>query len=99
MNSGSGFTWSYTNPNLTNDLTGVAIATAGRYTDPTNAGVAGTYDIRNIMTHEAGHWVMLGDLYNNSDSELTMYGYGLTGEIKKDTLGYGDELGVESVYP
>jgi len=50
------------------------------------------------MTHEAGHWLMLGDLYNSTDSELTMYGYGSTRELKKDTLGYGDELGVEYIY-
>lgn len=51
------------------------------------------------MTHEAEHWIMLGDLYNSLDSELTMYGYGSTGQTKKDTLGYGDDLGVERVYP
>jgi hypothetical protein len=41
---------------------------------------------------------MLGDLYNSKDSKLTMYGYGSEGELIKDTLGYGDELGVERVY-
>jgi len=50
------------------------------------------------MTHEAGHLIMLGDLYNSGDAYLTIYGYGSVGEIKKDTLGYGDELGVEHVY-
>ena len=98
MNIGSGFTWSYTAPDTAHDLSGTATADASRYTDPSNGGVAGTYDIRNIMTHEAGHWLMLGDLYNSTDNELTMYGYGSTGQIKKDTLGYGDELGVERIY-
>ncbi len=50
------------------------------------------------MTHEAGHWLMLSDLYNGRDSLLTMYGYGDYGELYKDTLAYGDELGVEKIY-
>ncbi|MDO9332918.1 MAG: hypothetical protein Q7T57_00125 [Dehalococcoidales bacterium] len=88
--------WSYTVPNVSPDLSGSAIPVASRYADPTNSGVA--YDVQNIMTHEAGHWIMLGDLYKSVGSELTMYGYGATGELKKDTLAYGDELGVERVY-
>jgi len=99
MNSGTGFAWSYTLPSVTHDLTGPATSDPDRYSDPVNLGVANTYDIQNIMTHEAGHWIMLSDLYNNKDSALTMYGYGSKGELKKDTLGYGDELGVERVYP
>jgi hypothetical protein len=90
--------WSYTAPNVTHDLSGVATEDASRYDDPTNSGVTGKYDIQNIMTHEAGHWLNLHDLYGGTQSELTMYGYGATGELKKDTLAYGDELGVESVY-
>ena len=98
MNSGSGFVWSYTSPKETQDLSGPAVSDATRYADPDKSGDSGTYDIRNIMTHEAGHWIMLGDLYNSTDSLLTMYGYGSLGEIAKDTLGYGDELGVERAY-
>jgi hypothetical protein len=99
MNNGTGFSWSYTAPNVSPDLSGKAVSVSSRYTDPSNSGVPSTYDIQNIMTHEAGHWLMLGDLYNTiKDSELTMYGYGAKGELKKDTLGYGDELGVEAVY-
>jgi hypothetical protein len=94
----SAFPWSYTLPNITHDLSGPAIADATRYSDPTDSGISGTYDIQDIMTHEAGHWIMLGDLYSSRDSLLTMYGYGVTGELTKDTLGYGDELGVERVY-
>jgi len=99
MNIGSGFTWNYSSPNnITNNLSTKAVANASRYADPTNYGDPDDYDIQNIMTHEAGHWIMLGDLYSNRDSALTMYGYGAKGELKKDTLGYGDELGVERVY-
>lgn len=58
-----------------------------------------TYDVQNIATHEFGHWVGLDDLYAGEDSELTMYGYGATGELKKDTLGVGDISGVLAVTP
>lgn len=92
--------WSYTAPNVTNELRGKAGSDMTQYGDPTNSDVASpyAYDIQDIMTHEAGHWLMLGDLYGSQDSYLTMYGYGAKGELKKDTLGYGDELGVEYVY-
>jgi hypothetical protein len=94
----SAVAWSYTVPNVTHDLSTPAFPNISRYTDPTNFGVSGTYDIRDIMTHEAGHWIMLDDLYSSRDAALTMYGYGSTGEISKDTIGYGDERGVEAVY-
>jgi hypothetical protein len=54
--------------------------------------------IQNIATHEAGHWIMLGDLYTYKDSQLTMYGYSTEGEIIKETLGKGDVLGVQKAY-
>lgn len=88
---GNNFSWTYTVP------TGVDPAVA--YDDPDNSGLAGTYDVRNIMTHEAGHTLLLADLYDATDSALTMYGYGALGELKKDTLGYGDVLGVNAIYP
>ncbi|MCL5960166.1 MAG: hypothetical protein M1358_12790 [Chloroflexi bacterium] len=84
------FRWSYTAPNVTG---------GAAYADPANGGVANTYDIRDIGTHEAGHTLMLNDLYNSRDNALTMYGYGSTSELKKDTLGYGDVRGLNAVYP
>lgn len=65
---------------------------------PGTTGFA-SFDVQNIMTHELGHWLLLGDLYSKRDSELTMYGYGSTGETKKDTLGRGDVLGINAIYP
>jgi len=68
--------------------------------DPnTQTGIAGYYDVQDIMTHEAGHWLMLGDLYNKAASEQTMYGYGSTGELKARTLESGDIAGLRKIYP
>lgn len=89
FNNGAGFTWSYTDPGA-----------CAAYADCNGAtGVSGTYDVRNIGTHEFGHFfAFLGDLYNGRDGELTMYGYGATGEVKKDSLGRGDCLGITKAY-
>jgi hypothetical protein len=57
-----------------------------------------SYDVQNILTHEVGHIVGLDDLYNSTDQDLTMYGYGDKGELKKDTLGAGDIAGMAALY-
>jgi hypothetical protein len=62
-------------------------------------GTSNRYDIQNIGTHEVGHTLMLDDLYNPSDSEETMYGYGGIGETKKRTLNAGDIAGIRHIYP
>lgn len=79
----SAYKWSYTTYNGTNDC----------------GGVAGTYDVQNIGTHEFGHWVGLDDLYNSVDKDLTMYGYGDTKELKADSLGLGDINGAKAIAP
>jgi hypothetical protein len=59
----------------------------------------GVYDAQDILTHELGHSVGLNDEYDSASyGYSTMYGYGSTGETKKDTLTTGDILGVKSVY-
>ena len=68
-------------------------------TPTTQTGIAGYYDVQDIMTHEAGHWLMLGDLYTKAASEQTMYGYGSTGELKARTLESGDIAGLRKIYP
>lgn len=57
------------------------------------------YDLQNIATHEFGHWIGLDDLYNDSDKDLTMYGFGAGGELKKRTLEQGDYGGANAVAP
>lgn len=56
------------------------------------------FDVRNIVTHEAGHVIGLGDLYDKTYSELTMYGYSEEGETKKISLENGDRLGCQALY-
>ena len=51
------------------------------------------YDLQNVATHEFGHWVGLDDLFDESDKDLTMYGFSAGGEVKKRTLGTGDVSG------
>ena len=55
-------------------------------------------DVRNIMTHEFGHWAGLADLYSSADYWLTMYGRAAYGETYKRDLGSGDILGLGAVY-
>lgn len=61
--------------------------------DPTS------YDVQNIATHEAGHWLLLGDLYNKPTAAQTMYGYGSLGELQKRSLESGDIAGALAIYP
>lgn len=61
------------------------------------AGVPGKMDVDNIATHELGHSVGLGDLYN-SCTEETMYGYSAATETKKRNLNAGDIAGINTLY-
>ncbi|MFC1909987.1 hypothetical protein ACFLXC_01680 [Chloroflexota bacterium] len=56
-------------------------------------------DIQNIMTHEAGHWLMLEDLDNSGAAEQTMYYQAADGELKKRSLEEGDIAGIQMIYP
>lgn len=62
-------------------------------------GTPNYFDVQNIATHEAGHWLMLGDLYNKPARSQTMYGYGSLGELQKRSLESGDVAGVQTIYP
>ena len=62
-----------------------------------STGVPGKMDFDNIVTHELGHSVGMGDLYNTCVDE-TMYGYSSNAETKKRDLNNGDISGVNSLY-
>lgn len=70
--------------------------------DPDGEGtdyvLTNAFDIQNIATHEAGHTLHLGDLYEGEYSEMTMYGYASIGEVKKRSLEWGDKNGVHELY-
>ncbi len=55
-------------------------------------------DLQNIATHELGHGVGLNDVYSTSCLEVTMYGYGTEGEIKKRDLAQPDITGLQQLY-
>lgn len=57
-----------------------------------------TYDVQSIVTHEFGHWLSLGDLYNSTDYWKTMYGYMAKGETYKRTLHADDIAGINYIY-
>ena len=72
---------------------------AGFTGDPDiDLGDTAAYDVQHIMTHEAGHWLILEDLYQWQTQKLTMYGYGAKGELHNRTLGIGDKLGINRIY-
>lgn len=55
-------------------------------------------DLANIATHEFGHGVGLGDVYETACSEVTMYGYSNYGDIGKRTLEQPDIIGLQTLY-
>ena len=62
-----------------------------------SAGISGKMDFDNIATHELGHSVGMGDLYN-SCTEETMYGFSSNAETKKKDLNSGDIAGMNALY-
>jgi hypothetical protein len=55
-------------------------------------------DIRNVATHELGHFLCLDDLYGLGDSQKTMYGYVGNCETNKRTLEQDDINGIIAIY-
>lgn len=64
----------------------------------TEYSLTNAFDVQNIATHEAGHTLMLLDLYIPAASALTMYGYGDYGETYARSLGAGDISGINVIY-
>lgn len=54
------------------------------------------YDIQNVLTHELGHFLGLGEEYDDNDA--TMYAYSMPGEINKRDLAYRDTAVVDHLY-
>ena len=67
--------------------------------DDSGSFLVGAFDVQDIATHEAGHTLMLEDLYMSGASALTMYGYGDYGQTYARSLGTGDISGVNAIYP
>lgn len=75
----------------------VLFNTTFKWGDVATTGNTSLMDFPNIGTHELGHAVGLGDLYNTCVNE-TMYGYSNYGETKKRDLNTGDILGLQKLY-
>lgn len=56
-------------------------------------------DLQDITTHELGHGVGMDDIYTNTCSDVTMYGYGDYRETYKRDLASPDIEGLLSLYP
>ncbi|MCZ6690105.1 MAG: matrixin family metalloprotease [Planctomycetota bacterium] len=56
------------------------------------------FDLKNVAVHEFGHWICLGDQYNDSDFDHVMYGFVEVGETKNWTLHQCDMDGAQAVY-
>ena len=55
-------------------------------------------DLQNIATHELGHAVGMDDIYTDSCSHVTMYGYSYEGDTEKRTLELPDIEGLLRMY-
>jgi hypothetical protein len=94
-------TWYYTSTNEIVEV-GMVFNTLYRWgidANPNDNIKINAFDVQNIATHEAGHTLMLLDLYVPEASQLTMYGYGAYGQTYAQTLGAGDISGIQYIYP
>lgn len=55
-------------------------------------------DLQNIATHELGHAVGLSDIYSDSCSYVTMFGYSTEGDTIKRDLAQPDITGLQKMY-
>jgi len=63
------------------------------------SGASNRYDVRNVATHEFGHWLALYDLDSIFDIQKTMYYAISPGETKKQSLHSDDIAGICYIYP
>lgn len=65
----------------------------------TVSGEPGKYDVQDIVTHEAGHFLGMGhDEPPNQDPDATMFAVAAPDETKKRTLHPDDLLGIHAGY-
>lgn len=62
-------------------------------------GAADRFDIQNAATHEAGHTLVLDDLYDPTAAARVMYGYIRKGETRKRALHRDDIASICALYP
>jgi hypothetical protein len=63
----------------------------------TSVPASNAYDVHTVALHELGHYLLLNDLYNSSDSAKVMYGYVSTGTTKR-SLDSDDIAGIQNIY-
>ncbi|HEX2039400.1 MAG TPA: hypothetical protein VHF47_06665 [Acidimicrobiales bacterium] len=67
---------------------------------PNSTGGCCRKELQAAVTHEAGHWLWLGDMTNDAlDRELTMSPRVPFNDRWRSTLALGDVLGVRALYP
>ncbi len=59
---------------------------------------SGRMDVQGIVTHELGHGLGLGDIYDSQCMGVTMYGYTNYGDTGKRTLERQDKVGLQILY-
>jgi predicted Zn-dependent protease len=55
-------------------------------------------DLQAVVTHELGHALGLGDVWEPACSQATMYGFGTSGETQDRTLSKPDITGLRVIY-
>jgi hypothetical protein len=65
----------------------------------TTSGDASKYDVQNVVTHEAGHFIGIGHPYKPTRFESTMWSTAPTGETDKRTLEDDDKYAAIYIYP
>ena len=55
-------------------------------------------DLQGIATHEIGHGLAMDDIYEDTCSEVTMYGYSWPDDVEKRTLEPADIEGLQKLY-
>lgn len=68
------------------------------YYNWSNTGASGKMDFESIATHELGHSLGMGDMYESSCQEATMFGYASEGETNKRSLEPADMTGISKLY-